>query len=379
MQVNANSVSRPLFTALSLIAVLCSVGGCWAGTTPAAGTSVSQSLVVAPAASDILTVGVLPFEARDKELARDVTEIVTAGLSMNPRLRLTERSRMDEVLRELGLSKAGVADPQTAQKVGYLAGAEVLVWGRLFLIDSQVMVTARAVGVETGRVFVEQVRGAQSDDLVPLIDLVARKVQERIITERRALLAPEVRDDLQANLNQLAEKLKGKRPPKVVIVVNEEHLGGVDFDPAAETELMYWFAHCNVPVVDVSSLRVRMRQWAKDYYPETSRDLPHLIPEDVGVLVVGEAFSEPAGTYGPLNAARYRVEVRAMDRSTRDLIVVARRTGTYADSAMVSAGKNGLQRAAASIAYEIIPKIADYVPRGASAGSAATGPAVGGE
>lgn len=46
---------------------------------------------------------------------------------MNPAIKFLERSRMDQVLGELGLSKAGVGDPETAQKVGFLAGANVLV------------------------------------------------------------------------------------------------------------------------------------------------------------------------------------------------------------------------------------------------------------
>jgi hypothetical protein len=63
-----------------------------------------------------------------------------------------------------------------------------------------------------------------------------------------------------------------------------------------------------------------------------------------------------------------------VDRSTGDVVAIARRTGTYADAAPVSAGKNGIQRAAAGIAYEIIPKIADYVPKTRSAPRAVDDP-----
>lgn len=177
-------------------------------------------------------------------------------------------------------------------------------------MDKQAMVVARVVGVETGRVFAEQVRGADTEDLLPLIDELAKKVGDRITKERGELMAPDVRDDLQANLNALGDALKGKSLPKVAVVVNEQHLGGESFDPAAETELMYWLTHSEVPVVDVSSQRLQMRQWAKDYYLRTSFEVPQLIPEDVGVLIVGDALSEPAGTYGPLSTCRYRVEVR---------------------------------------------------------------------
>lgn len=334
-----------------------------AGAAAPAGTSVARSETAAPTATHILTVGVLPFQSRDEQRAREVTDIVTADLSMNPAIRLVERSRLDQVLGEMGLSKAGVSDAGTAQRVGFLAGANVLVWGRLFLIDKQAMLVGRVVGVETGRVFAEQVRGADTLDLLPLVDELARKVANCIVRERSALLAPDVSDDLQANLNALAETLRGKALPKVAVAVSEQHLGAEAFDPAAETELIYWLTHVKAPVVDLSSQRLQMRQWAKDYYLQTSFEVPQLIPEDVGVLIIGEALSEPAGVFGPLYASRYRIEVRAVDRVSGDVVAISRRTGSYADASPVLAGKSGIQRAAAGIAYELIPKLVGYVPR----------------
>lgn len=313
--------------------------------------------------TSVLTVGVAPFQSRDEQRAREVTDIITADLSMDPRIKLVERSRLDQVMGELGLSTAGVADADTAQKVGFLAGADVLVWGRLFLIDKQAMMVGRVVGVETGRVFAEQVRGSDTEDLLPMIDELAQKIADRIASEQAALVAPDVRDDMQAHLNALTETLKGKSRPKTAVVIGEQHLGDVSFDPAAETEIMYWLDKLGFPLVDVASQRLQMRQWAKEYYQTTSYYVPQLVPEDVGVLVIGEALSEPAGRYGPLYATRYRVEVRALDRNTGDVIAVARRSGTYADSSSVLAGKNGIEKATAGIAYEIIPQLAGYVPK----------------
>ncbi|MDH4179711.1 MAG: CsgG/HfaB family protein [Armatimonadota bacterium] len=346
----------------------------WAAAAPTpSDTNVARSESGAVPAISILTVGVVPFQSRDEQRAREVTDIVTADLSINPGIKLVERSRMDQVLGELGLSKAGVGDADTAQRVGYLAGANVLVWGRLFLIDKQAMLVGRVVGVETGRVFAEQVRGADTQDLLPMVDELASKIGDRIAKERAALVAPDVRDDIQANLNALAEPLKGKSFPKVAVIVEEQHLGGERFDPAAETEIMYWLAHLKIPLVDITSQRLQMRQWAKEYYLTTTFEIPQLIPEDVGVLIVGEAVSEPAGQYGTLYACRYRVEVRVLDRATGDVIAIARRTGAYADSSPVLAGKNAIQKAAAGIAYEIIPRLAGYVPKAAPERPAAAG------
>ena len=347
-----------------VLGICCVFGPAQAATAPPPSeVNATTSPAGAAPPTSVLTVGVVPFQSRDEQRAREVTDIITADLSMDPRIKLVERSRLDQVMSELGLSKAGVADADIAQKVGYLAGANVLVWGRLFLIDKQAMIVGRVVGVETGRVFAEQVRGTDTDDLLPMVDALAEKIGNRIASERAALVAPDVRDDMQANLNALTEPLKGKSFPKVAVVVEEQHLGGLRLDPAAETEIMYWLTRLNIPVVDITSQRLQMRQWAKEYYLTTSFDIPQLMPEDVGVVIVGEAMSEPAGQYGPLYAARYRVEVRALDRSTGDIIAVARRSGTYADASPVLAGKTGIEKAAAGIAYEIIPKLAGYVPK----------------
>jgi TolB-like protein len=334
------------------------------GREPPAGASVAESTALAPSPIDILTVAVLQLQARDEQLARDVTEILAADLSRDPRLALVERARVEEVLEEQGYGKAGIVDAATASDVGYLVGAEVLVWGRVFMIDHQVMIIGRVVGVETGRVFVEQARGEATDDIVPLVDELADRIAGRIGSERSALLAPNVSDDMQANLNELAAQLEGRELPKTVISVSEGHIGDHFLDPAAEIELMYWFSHCGFPLIDISETRKQLREWAKSYYLRTSWELPHLIPEDVAVLLVGEAFSEPAGRYGPLCAVRYRVEVRALDRATGHVIAVARRTGTYADATMVAAGKTGIQRAAAGIAYELIPAVVGHAPAG---------------
>lgn len=359
---------RWLILAGALFAVV--LGTCWvlgpaqAATEPPT-SEVNATISSAGAAppTSILTVGVAPFQSRDEQRAREVTDIITADLSMDSRIKLVERSRLDQVMGELGLSAAGVADADTAQKVGFLAGADVLVWGRLFLIDKQAMMVGRVVGVETGRVFAEQVRGSDTEALLPMVDELARKIADRIASEHAALVAPDVRDDMQANLNALTETLKGKSRPKTAVVIPEWHLGAVSFDPAAETEIMYWLTKLDFPVVDISSQRLQMRQWAKEYHEATSYYVPQLVPEDVGVLVIGEALSEPAGRYGPLYAIRYRVEVRALDRNTGDVIAVARRSGTYADSSSVLAGKNGIEKATAGIAYEIIPRLAGYVPK----------------
>ncbi len=303
--------------------------------------------MAAPVTAPPLTVGVLPFTAKDDKLASQVSDIIAADLSRNNQIRLVERARLGEVLAELGLGASGVGDPETAQKVGFLAGARVLVWGQLGAMNQQLIAIGSVVGVETGRAFVEQVRGPRDGDLVALIDQLAARLAARILSEREALVASEDQESLQASLNALAEKLKGSSLPKVAVVVEGE-VASSPLASALESEFMLWLVRCGFPVVET------------DERAATGVGVtPSALSEEATVLLVAEASVTPGDSYGPLQTARYRLRVRAVNRRTGEVIAVAQRAGEYADLTPESASVHGLQRAATSIAAELLPKLAD--------------------
>lgn len=307
--------------------------------------SVAISLPVAPPTADPLTVGVLPFEARDRKLGEQISGIVAADLSQGNRVSLVERTHLGEVLAELGFSIASVSDPKTAQEVGFLAGAKVLVWGQVFVINRQMMAIGRVVGVETGRVFIEQVRGSADDDLVPLIDELAARLTRRIVSERAALIAPEDKESIQARLYDLAEMLRGTRLPKLAVLV-EGGLSGSPSASATQAEFMLWLTRCGVTVIDASD--------------HTGQAIPTSLSQGPVLLLVAEAFGEPTGSRGPLQMARYRLQARVVNRRTGEVIAVARRTGASVDVTLQSAYTSGLRRAAAGIVSELVPRLADY-------------------
>lgn len=316
-----------------------------------ADNSVAISLPVAPPAAEPLTVGVLPFEAPDEKLGEQISGVVAADLSRGNRVSLVERTHLGEALAELGLSI--VSDPKTAQDVGFLAGAKVLVWGQVFVINRQMLAIGRVVGVETGRVFIEQVRGSVDDDLVPLIDELAARLMRRIIAERAALIAPENKTGIEATLLDLAEMLRGTPLPKVAVLVQ----GGLSGSPSAsatQAEFMLWLARCGVRVIDLSN--------------HIGEPISTSLSQGPALLLLAEAFGEPAGSRGPLQLARYRLQARVIDRSSGEVIAVARRTGTSLEVTLQSAYTDGLRRAAAGIVSELLPKLAEYEPEAPPAG-----------
>jgi len=306
-----------------------------------------------------LSVAVLPFDSKGKTLGAETAEVIAARLSADPSLQLVERDQLNAILDEHKLSLSAAVQPAEAARIGWLAGAQVLVVGRAYIVDEQVLITARIVGVETGRVYITQERGSTKTELLPVLDRLAERVRKEIIARRSLLVAPDVSADKDKLLRELAATLKNSRLPKVVVAVSEVHYGVPATDPAAETELMLWLKECGAEVVDPGNLERGLREWARDYYREAGEQaIPRVLPEDCSVIVIGQAFSEGGGRFGDLVSAKGRVEVRVLDRKTGAVIAIARRTAAAVDLAERIAAKKAIQDAASSIAYELIPKLA---------------------
>ena len=287
-------------------------------------------------------VGVVPLEGSDARLASDLTQLLSVHLSKDTGLDLVERGRLSQVLEEQGLGQSGLVDPATAQHIGYLAGAQALIMGQVFELDRDVYMVGRVVGVETGRVFVRESHGPLTQKIAPIAKDVADQLIRVLHEHRRDLRARDIAADGEALLERLADSLRQKAKPNVAIDIPETHFGAPIPDPAGETELVKWLKRAGFSVFDV-----RADQQSSD----------------VRVLISGEAFSELAYEYGPFKVAKVRIEVRVVNRTSREILTVARRVGVMADLSERAAAKQGLSNAAASIAYELLPKLASYDTR----------------
>ncbi|MCL2710288.1 MAG: hypothetical protein FWE95_05355, partial [Planctomycetaceae bacterium] len=126
-----------------------------------------------------------------------------------------------------------------------------------------------------------------------------------------------------------------KRLPTVMINIPEEHLSRRIIDPAAETEIAVFCTELGFKVLD-NKLGER---------------------NEADILIIGEAFSERAVGIGNLISVKARVEVRAVDRRTGEVIAIDRQTTVAVDLAETIAAKNALQQAGAILAERLIPKI----------------------
>lgn len=65
-----------------------------------------------------ITVGILKFGSHFIMLGKDVSSLVTANLSADPRFNFVERAQLEQVLNEEALGASGNINPDSAARIG---------------------------------------------------------------------------------------------------------------------------------------------------------------------------------------------------------------------------------------------------------------------
>jgi len=324
-----------------------------------------------------LTVAVLSFDTKDakiigqeKEMEENIVKLGTkiadllgAELSIDPNISLVERDRLDKIIEEMGLGKTGIVDESQAAKIGQLTGAKILVTGRAFTMDRELVIIAKIIGTETSKVQVELARGPLSGDLISIAGKLAQKVALTILEKGSTMVAAEPKKETD-KLQELKNKIENKGLPIVFVAISERHVNRGSYDPAAETEFTRILDECKFVVASKKGLD--SSTWAQEYLKDANLNMP--VGVDADVIIVGEAFSEFGARTGNLLSCKARVEIKAIqvrDKKTREilqtpkLLGIDRETNTAVDLSEQIAAKTAIQEATANIAYKMIPKIVE--------------------
>jgi hypothetical protein len=290
--------------------------------------------IIRAAQPDILTVAIFNFDSQDeavRDLGSKVADLVNANLSAEPNLITVERAELNKVLGEQELGLSGTVNPDSAAKIGQLTGAKVLVTGRVFKVDNQTVIVAKVIGTETSRVYGEMVQGGSSAKLVDLSADLAKKIAADISAKSATLVARvETRDE---RIAQLKKALDGKKLPVVSVRIKEQHFGRPVIDPAAQTELSVILQQCGFTLTDDSSTN------------------------KAAIEITGDAFSAYGMQKGNLVSCKSRIEIKARDAATGNILLVDRQTSVGVDVAEQTAAKTALENAMDILAERIIPKL----------------------
>jgi hypothetical protein len=287
----------------------------------------------APAAQQPLTVAIFDFESKDetvRDLGPKVATLLNATLSAESQIITVERAELEKVLGEQELGLSGTVSPDTAAKVGHLTGAKVLVTGRVFKADKELVIVAKIIGTETSRVYGELVKGPAASPITDLSADLAKKIATTVSEKGDTLVAKvESRED---RIARIKKSLKEGKLPTVSVKIGERHFGQPVIDPAAETELGLILKECGFTLVDDKS------------------------KEKADVEITGDAFSAFGLRKGNLISCKARVELKAQKR-TGQILAVDRQTSVAVDIAEQTAAKTALQQAAAELAERLAPRL----------------------
>lgn len=293
-----------------------------------------------------VTVAIIDFESQapgNPDLGRQLSDILTARLSIYDQFRLVERKKLDDLLKEHQLSLTGMVETDQVVKVGKILGARILIFGRAFAIDRDLYIVAKIVGTETSQVKGVIAKGKLESNLSDIIDQLVDKLTEGLNKWAPELLPKTVR--LSNKIQLLKQKLEGKELPSVAVMIPEVHINRQVADPAAETEIKKIFRELGFEVIEAD--KETLAKWAKDYSMA-----------GVGIIVTGEGFSEFGTRIGGLVSCVARLEVQVTERESHRIIASERSTRRAVDLAETVAAKTALQAAGRELALKAVEKLA---------------------
>lgn len=317
-------------------------------------------------AAEAMTVAVLDFDtsgapALGKDGGVMAGELLAAALSTRGGIRLVERTALKRAMEEQTLGLSGIVDPATASRVRRLVGAQVLVTGRVFAASNRLVVTARAVGTETGHLEAVVVEGRPGDDLRALTGGVADKIA-RLLADRGSAFASG-RQEAPDPGSALARDLAGMTLPRMVVRVRETVLNVEDQHSAAASELTSILLAASIEVRQVGA--TGMPADLDEYLTKPAA------PAGVDVVIFGKAFGQFGLRTGDLVSARARVKFTAVDTSTRRVLAVSEMEGKEIDLVPREAAVQAITSATRAVAQDFVLKIVlawNRKPQGSNAG-----------
>lgn len=109
--------------------------------------------IVSKGKKSVAVVDFTDLQGNVRELDRYLAEMFSVALAgKNKGFRVIDRNNLNSIIKEYKLSKTGIIDPETARKLGKVAGVDALVTGTLIPIGDNVQLMVKVLDSETADV-----------------------------------------------------------------------------------------------------------------------------------------------------------------------------------------------------------------------------------
>jgi TolB-like protein len=110
-----------------------------------------------------------------------IQDLLITDLASNPKVRIVDRSHINEIMAEQKLSKDGAVDPATAVRLGKILGAQYAVTGG-FMSDGRgnVILTGRTIDIETTKIENPQKITGKADNVLGAITDLSSKLSSNM-------------------------------------------------------------------------------------------------------------------------------------------------------------------------------------------------------
>jgi curli biogenesis system outer membrane secretion channel CsgG len=100
-------------------------------------------------------VAILNVNAPRVNLSNYIIDELISSITTDGRLVVVDRQNIQILQSELEFQMSGDVSDETAQRIGQMTGAEIIISGGFSQIGSEYRLSIRAIGVETGRVMLQ--------------------------------------------------------------------------------------------------------------------------------------------------------------------------------------------------------------------------------
>lgn len=284
-----------------------------------------------------------------------MSQIMQAELSQSSKIMLVEREQLNKMLKEMQLTAQELSKPSTAQKVGTVIGARYFCSGSVKKSGDKSLAIVKVVDVTTTLTKLAYAPFTE-DDAVATGKSLAQQV-EKLVGQFEQEQAKHV-EVAATNAKALPEEWKR---PTVMVIIPEMHVRSPDLiDPAAETEIVKRLLAEKFKVVD-SEYVVMMKKGQKDAqrFRTLKTCTQYAESKKVDILLYGEAISERGASVGEFVGCRGRVELKAVNVRTDEILVSDSAEGGATDLAETVAGKKAIQQAANRLADTFLYAVAE--------------------